>query len=122
MFTITMIRAADTCEDCHAIGSGVEFVLASDPQRKAFLCWKHFRMTLEAMRVASLLPVGGEGPRHLVVDGSTETPHRSSEHDSPVLYPGGMHDGSGNRDSVQRDFLHGETKGGTDGRETGGES
>jgi hypothetical protein len=121
MFTIKTIRA-DTCEDCHAISSGVEFVLESNPARKAFLCWKHFRMTLEAMRDASMLPEGEDGAFQLAGDENTGTPHRSSGHGSPILHPNGMHDGSGNRESIQHDLRHGETKGGTDVRDTGGEA
>jgi hypothetical protein len=121
MFTIKSI-GADTCHDCHAIASGVEFVLESNPARKAFLCWKHFRMTLEAMRVVRMLPEGGNGEFHLVLDGGTDTPHRSIGHESSILHPSGMHDGSGNRESIKQDLRHGETKGGTDRRDTGGES
>ena len=75
MFTIKTIRI-DTCDDCHAHGNGVAFVLQADPDGQAFLCWRHFRMTLEAMRVASLLPEGGDEMLRDLVGGSRESPER----------------------------------------------
>jgi hypothetical protein len=73
MFTITNIREG-SCDECHTIGIGVEFVLKQDPGAKAFLCWKQFRMTREAMCVANKLPVGGNESSQVRVHGVTSAP------------------------------------------------
>jgi hypothetical protein len=106
MFTIMTIRTA-TCDDCNTIGNGVEIVLTQDSGAKAFLCWKHFRMTLEAIRAASMLPVDGNGALQVMVQQNATAPPRTMDERS--------HDGN------RQNFLHGETKGGTDTRDTGGE-
>src|SRR4051812_45165782 len=120
MFTITTIRT-DTCDDCHTIGNGVEIVLKHDSGAKAFLCWRHFRMTLEAMRVVSMLPIDGNGAAQHIVDGAT-TALLGEPRQSVSARPTGTMDArSPCADSKRQNFLHGETKGGTDTRDTGGQ-
>ncbi len=119
MFTIKTIRVG-ACDDCHVVSNGVEFVLERAPEGQAFLCWKHFRMTLEAMRVASMVPEGGGESSLNTVDGFAQVPPPSRR--AGLADPRATADGHSTQDeSVRQDFLHGESKGGTDVRDTGGE-
>jgi hypothetical protein len=121
MFTITTIRPG-TCDDCHTIGNGVEFVLRQDSGAKAFLCWKHFRMTLEAMRAASVLPVDAHGASQEMVDEDAIALQRAPRHSVLARPTSTTGNHSHNADHNRQNLLHGETKGGTDNRDTGGES
>jgi hypothetical protein len=120
MFTITTIRE-DTCGACHTIGLGVEFVLQQDPGAKNFLCWQHFRMTREAMRVASMLPVDGSKASQSGVRGDALAPPPTLRQSVLIGPTSPREERSRDVESTRQSFLHGQTKGGTDGRDTGGE-
>jgi hypothetical protein len=78
-------------------------------------------MTLEAMRVARMLPVGEEGTMRDVAGGNGEAPHWSSRQAESPRRTEAMDECSRNAECVRQNVMHGETKDGTDRRDTGGE-
>jgi hypothetical protein len=113
--TIKAIRPG-RCDDCHEAVSGVEFVVGV-AGAVGFLCWKDFRAMLEALHgtqvhsevggIASVSGVEGAGPL---------APDTASDTRAPVCA-----NDEGRRFNAEQTLMHGETKGGTDGRDTGGE-
>jgi hypothetical protein len=94
MLTIRLMRRG-RCDDCRADVNGVEFLLAGRPGTTGFLCWEHFRATLEAMAVAAA--------RAVVPAGSDVAGTESRRY------------------HAEQSLRHGDTKGGTDHRDAGGE-
>ena len=116
MFTIKDLRAGD-CNECQEHGQGVLFVLEHKPNAVAFLCWKHFRLSLEAMKGAGLIPAGGAGAFPHLAEGTAPGPSGRHPEASAEESDAGAKTG----DRTQENESHSDSRGGTDHRETGGE-
>jgi hypothetical protein len=116
VITIKTIRHG-RCDDCHEAVSGVEFVVNTTPGAVGFLCWKDFRATLEALH--GHRDHSGDGS--LISKASAESTGPQARDAASDMLASAVANDEGRRFNAEQTLRHGETKGGTDGRDTGGE-